>query len=255
MMEYKEAGYDFDRIKTARISKKNHSYAYVSLIFFIVFFSLFATFLVLYLIGIPFEIDGIIRHPGDLPYQKFFFYFLGITGMVSFLMIATMIPNLLARANDYIWIGSSAEGEKEIYVRDRYRETYLDESLMIMLDRKNQRTTYSESKTEIEAGRCSALFWEELKNVKLWIEKSRPGMHKIKYRLDRGNIRFIKTYILYFDNFGNLFKYRETVYTVFHGNSNLKSFCTYYVNDLNKYVRLPIDKEIENVVFQIKSGI
>jgi len=242
--------HDFDRIRTARITRKNSSVIYVFLIFLIISFSLFLTFLIIYLAGAPMEISGVIMYKGETGYERFFIMYLSFVGGSIILEAIIIIWQTLTRAKPFAWLGTDSEMDEILYVRDRNREALITKDVLIILFKRSGTIQKITDPASIKEALNLVLFWHRLESEKPQRMKRDKNKLVLSFKNKRRAYWETRTYTVLFDQSGAPVKYREAIGYSSGGGQRNNSFKTYHLEDVNRGVSLPIDPRIrKNMTF------
>lgn len=248
-MTFQEIGYDFSRIRTAAISKKNLLPLFLFLIISPTFFILFGVFLALFVTKTPIEINGVLRYyPGE-SYQAFFRTFLIITGSISVVSLYVIIFHLAIRPKPFGYLMQSLDSEQILYIQSKHMNKVICQDKIITYYLLSGDVHIDTDKQVINSSLSKNLFWMYLddytvKKVKRTASRINLLCLSTKKQSKRTQFRF------QFDSSFQLTSYTEMVYFQYGGNTSIKSFNKFYFSAINQRSPLQIDPKISAILNQ-----
>ncbi|MBU1144615.1 MAG: hypothetical protein KJ971_01995 [Firmicutes bacterium] len=232
-MTISEIGFDFNKIQTATISRKNLLLNIILLIFFPTLLFIFITFFILYLAQIPMDFNEVPMEFTDPEYQQFFLVFFLSLGSILLLILLILVLSHYKAPKPYLYLSTNLELEQSLYLIDRKKEMYLDNKIMISLYKSSNQIFSTIKPLDILTQKNTLLFWltlDQIKDYKIIHKKNRTTLKftvGVKGRTNR------KIYNLFFDDSGNIKSVSELIYSSAYGNSNIKSYKRFYFSNIN----------------------
>lgn len=251
-MIIQDIGFDFTKIQSAIITKKNQFGVIISFIIMPTFIFLFVTFLLLYISKAPIDMNGIPYEFEDIEYQQFFQVLLTILGGISVLFSALIFVFFAKKSKPYLYLNSSPELEPIIYLKNRKKECYISDSLMITVYHSNSNVFSSNDASVIRIERKNLLFWENISTSKGCSVKHKKNKVILKYASTIGKRIERRIYSIKFDLSGLPVSYYETIYSSYYGNNNIKGFNKYFISDINRYVSFQMHPLIQSELLKQK---
>ncbi|MFA5466326.1 MAG: hypothetical protein WC251_00620 [Candidatus Izemoplasmatales bacterium] len=243
-----EFGYDFRLIRTARLMQKSRVLAFLGLVFFLCFFPIVAVFLVLYLLEVPIEIDGVMTNPGDTAYLQFFRIFLLAMGIPSLISLLIIFLGLFTKSKPYAYLGLNQDYEPVVYAVNNKNHVYIDKELLITLDLRTGRLTKSRDQNDIQNAMLDYCFFrsfEAIQNPKI---KHGHNYVKITFTVTTGRVKERRQYKIRFAESGEPKTISELIYMSAYGNNNLRSFKSIQIESVNQNLSIPYDPRIQREI-------
>ncbi len=241
-MQLNELGFDYSTLEFASISKKNHLLLLIMLIFSSSFFIILITFIILYLLKVPMDINGVQREFSEPEYSSFFTMFLTILTALSLLGIIIAIIQIFIKPKPYINLNKDIDLNKyyQIIINNS-KEFYLFDQIGFYYFPKTQEVTKIKNYSEIINLKEKYIFWERFNKVENPKIKILPK--KIVLSFKQKNQRTILQYRYSFKNINGI--YPEIVSEAIQNGSgtrnSLNQMATYYFDSINRQpnTRLP----------------
>ncbi|MBN2504618.1 MAG: hypothetical protein JXB20_04670 [Bacilli bacterium] len=238
-MTANEIGYDFNKIRTAVIFKHNRMISLMSLILFPTFFLIFLSFLIIYLLRVPMEINDITRNFGEPEYHRFFSIFLPVSGGLSFMQIILFLFIDKALPKTTIYLKTDVDNNLSVYAVDKKKHVYVDNLQTVTFYTAHGDYLRSEDKYLIYKTMNDLVFWHGLDSIKDFKIRKKLRITKISYLDPSSGNSEKKTYSIKFDDSGNISHYRETIVSKSFGNQQLKAHNLYLIDNINLNTRIP----------------
>ncbi len=244
-------GFDYSNLVSCTVRRKNKMLALVSFILAPTFLLIFGTFLIMYLLGVPMEINGVQTEPTDPSYIEFITIFGAIFGSVSVLFIAFGFMGAFLKPKIYLIMDNDPELNQFFYIYDRTRrqEIYLTDKFALTYRQSYSSVTKENNPNAIRDLMNRYVFWKRIiidDDTKI-TERINKTIVKIKEKTSRFSSRTRK-YEFSNDIYVVPLKVTETVYSTTGGNYSSQAMHTYYFEEINHKQVFEMNPEIKNTL-------
>lgn len=242
----KQINLRFDNLDYSTIKKRNINPAFIFFLNGFIYLSVAIPFLVLWILGVPFEINEQLRQPGDVEYIQFMSIFLGIFGSIALVCIITGILFLTKKPLEYITIGKDADFIEILKFRqDRRNQIFIKNHKGVIYDELSDSILEINTSSEIDEIINKYLFWLRWENVQDYNIKQTNKKTVLKF-LEKTNQTVLKyRYIIPVTNSYFPEKITETINNRTRSRrSNLSSYNIYYFTDNNVQINLKLPQKV-----------
>ena len=249
-MTLRDAAYDFSRLRTGIITKRNNTLFFILIIIIPTFFFIFLTFLLLYLFGVPMEIDDVVRTFDEPEYQNFFRGFLSVWGIGVFVNLILIFVTRFQKPSTSVYLMQNADFERVVYVEDKKKRIYIAPDRAITLDPKLPKPVIESHHDSIKNILNEYLFFVRLADREDLKIKNRMRSIRIKSTTKKGFSYEERVYTLRLNDSGELMRYHEMISSGSKLSHQTSGFYRYDVSDVNLNVRPLIDPVIQRLIME-----
>ncbi|MBI9008732.1 MAG: hypothetical protein JEZ05_01765 [Tenericutes bacterium] len=253
-MKLNNLGFDYSRLATCTIKKKNKLLAIVMFILTGSFLPMPLIFTILYLTKSSIEINGTPVEYGEPAYILFFSTFVGIFLTLSILFLAIGIFSLMRKPKVFMVMDKDTTDSNSIYYiydRNKKEEIYLTDKFAVIYNSKYNISRKEDDPLLIEKYFNNFVFWyhfDTVEDAKV-IQRKKKTIVKIKtptYSRYSGSV--IKRYA--FSNNFNVVPevVTESISYARAGAHSYQSSTTYIFEDINRSQRIEIHPEIKKIL-------
>lgn len=250
-MNLGQLGFDYSNMVSCTIRRKSHLLALISFIFVASFLLILAPFLVLYIMKVPVDINGVPNAPGTPAYNEFMVTMLAIFGGLSTIFLFLGLVNLITKPHLFMIVDNNPEMDRFYYIYDRRRqqEIYLTEKFAIIYRKVYQATTKETNPSAIKEILDHYAFWRHLELTEDAVIKDKVNktILKFKEKMSRYSTK-VRRYV--FSNDVNVVpvKVSESITVNTGGNTRSQAMYTYYFEDVNRKQIFEIHPEIKKTL-------
>ena len=243
-MNLNELGFDFSNLETCSIKKKNYVLPLVTSIIGITFLPIFIVFLILFLLEVDIDFNGVPSTYGTPEYMRFFSIFLPVFGLLTIILMILTFYGLFSKPKKYMVIDKDTTNfNTYYYIHNHKRNEYIyltDEFVLVYNERYNSFKEETNPKT-ITKLKNHYIFWNEFSNLKDYKIKQKKKSTVLKYKT---NYRISKAY--YFSNDIHIVpnKITEMISASNYSKNSIQSFTTYFFEEINRRQHVDIHPEI-----------
>ena len=246
-MKYNEIGFDLSNLQYGIIKQKNGMLGMFLLIFGGIFFAVAIPFVIIWALGVPMEINGVMRESTDPEYISFMGMMLSVFGLIGLISLIASYFSYKAKATDYIKLGKDSNLDDFFSVRiSPNQDLYIYQKLAIYHNKITDDCMKVTDIQTIEEMRDRYIFWlrwPDLRDYKT-VKKNKKTI--LSFKDQSGRIVLSYKYVFYLTS--NLIpeKISETVYSSSSNQRSFQSYRIYYFTDINRMGNIKVPQVVEN---------
>lgn len=231
----RKLGFDLKNIDYGMIKKRNNTVIFVFGLLFSIFFLVFISFVILWLIKIPIEINGVTRESSEVEYQEFMMTFTTVFGSFLLIFLIGFISGLSKKPKDFIVISKDINLNKIylIHYKKNRDAIIIDDSLFLYNGFTNSYEIIRNIQ-KVNELKSKYLFWERWEDVEKYKITDKAKKTILKFKIEDGGIVFKYRYSFNKSSSNIPFKISESVEKMAARNNVGANFSTYYFYDINR---------------------
>ena len=253
-MNQTELGFDYSKLKTCTIYKKNFLLKMMFFILSVTFGVILITFLILYFLKVPMDFNGVKRGFDDPIYQQFFTVFLSIWGGITFVFIVMTIIPVAKKKRPYIIVDQDANLNTFYYIYDyrQHQEIYLTDDYALIYRERYGRVDKESNPEQIKQLKDFFVFWlhfPDINNAKIK-HMNHKTIVKFKEKQSGRFVNYYRKYVFKDLNHTVPLIVKENVMVRIGGNYRTQSLNLFYFEDINQTPSLQMRPEIKKALSQ-----
>lgn len=243
-MNLTELGFDFSNLTNCTIKKKNYIIPLITSIIGLSFLPILIVFLILFILKVDIEINGVLTAYGAPEYMQFFNIFLPVFGILTLLLLIFTLYGLFSKPKKYIMIDkdpSNFETFYYIYNNKRNEYIYLTDKFALIYNERLKSLREETNSKAIASLKSHFIFWDDFSSLENYKIKEKRKSKVLKFKTDYG---YSKSYYFSNDIYIVPNKITEIVGSSNYGRNNIQGITTYFFEDMNRKQQLEIHPEI-----------
>lgn len=206
-------------------------------------------FIILYILQESIEINDSLVYPGDPAYIQFYLWLFIVIGLSLFLFFGLLLYFLTQKRKLILSVGMDSNQDPFVYYQAKNTREYIQSNRIIQYDDKSKRVNVSTDIATIQNRLAEIAFWLSNRRFDKIKIKEKSNLIKVKFSKQIGNAKQQYVIRLHLDESGQLQSFSQTIYDSSYGNSNIKSMRKFYVENVNRQVRIQLPKEIQSILY------
>jgi hypothetical protein len=206
-------------------------------------------FIILYVLQESIEMNDSLVYPGDPAYIQFYFWFFVVMGVALSLFFGLLLYFLTQKRKLILSVGMDSNQEPFVYYQTKNAREYIQSNRIIQFDDKSKRVNVSTDNATIQHRLAEIAFWLSNRRFEKIKIKEKSNLIKVKFSKQIGNAKQQYVIRLHLDESGQLQSFSQTIYDSSYGSSNIKSMRKFYLENINRQVRIQLPKEIQSVLY------
>jgi hypothetical protein len=241
----------FENLDYSIIKKKNINPIFILILNGFIYLSVAMPFLVLWLVGVPFEINEQMRQPTDIEYIRFMSILLGVFLSIAAISLVAAFILLKAKPKEYITIGKDIDYEEFYKIKkDKRNIIFIKRNKGIFYDEASDSIAEINSAAEINEILYKYLFWLNWNDIKEYKIKQKNKKTVLEF-LEKNNRTVLK--YRYTIPVSNSYLPKEITETITNRTrsqkSSLSSYNRYYFTDNNIQKNLNLPQKVFNYFY------
>ncbi|MDD3712724.1 MAG: hypothetical protein PHZ28_04420 [Candidatus Izemoplasmatales bacterium] len=245
----RKLGFDLKNIDYGLIKKRNNTAIFVLGLLFSIFFWVFISFVILWLMKIPFEINGVTRESSEIEYHNFMMTFTAVFGAFLLIFLIGFIIGLSKKPKDFIVISKDINLNKIYLIHyKKNRDAIIIGDSLFLYNRFTNGYEIIKNIEKINELKSKYLFWERWEDIEKYKITDKAKKTILKFKIEDGGIVFKYRYSFNKSSSNIPFKISESVEKIASRNNIGTNFNTYYFYDINRKNDLKLPEVVAKVL-------
>jgi hypothetical protein len=245
----RKLGFDLKNIDYGLIKKRNNTAIFVLGLLFSIFFWVFVSFVIIWLIKIPIEINGVTREYNEIEYQNFMMTFTTVFGSFLLIFLIGLIIGLSQKPKDFIIISKDINLNKIYLIHyKKNRQAIIIGDRLFLYNGFTNGYEIIKNMEKINELKSKYLFWERWEEIGKYKITDKTKKTILTFKIEDGGIVFKYRYSLKKSSSNIPFKISESVEKMAARNNVGANFNTYYFYDINRKNDLKLPDVIVKVL-------
>lgn len=246
-MKYNEIGFDLSNLQYGIIKQKNGMLSMFLFLFGSIFLLVAIPFAVIWSLGVPIEINEVMRESNEPEYTSFMITMMSVFGLIGTASLIAGYFSYKTPAIDYIKLGKDSSLDDFYSVRiSPNKDLYLFQNVAVYHDKTNNSVVKVTDQKRIDEMKDRYIFWLKWTNLEDYKTAKKNKKTILSFKDKSQRIVLSYKYVFYLTS--NLIpeKISETIYSSSSNQRSLNSYRVYYFTEINRMGNIRVPQVVEN---------